>query len=150
MILLHIPDPGLEGSEKAGNSKKSHSINDVKNYSSSAGKPKFKFKNSGCFGCGNKHDSSATCPATHARCTYCMKTARHFQKACTKKRLKQVHEIAQIPQCQGQEIHLHNDDEETSDSSNINNSSIELSQKIGPIERSSEFDWVRSSSISTK
>ena len=37
-----------------------------------------------------------------------------------KKRLKQVHEIVQSPEYQGQEIHLHNDDEETSDSSSIN------------------------------
>ena len=36
-----------------------------------------------------------------------------------KKRLKQVHEIVQSPEYQGQEIHLHNDDEETSDSSSI-------------------------------
>ena len=34
--------------------------------------------------------------------------------------LKQVHEIVQSPEYQGQEIHLHNDDEETSDSSSIN------------------------------
>ena len=37
-----------------------------------------------------------------------------------KKSLKQVHEIVQSPEYQGQEIHLHNDDEETSDSSSIN------------------------------
>ena len=37
-----------------------------------------------------------------------------------KKRLKQVHEIVQSPEYQGQEINLHNDDEETSDSLSIN------------------------------
>ena len=36
-----------------------------------------------------------------------------------KKRLKQVHEIVQSPQYQGQEIHLQGDDRETSDSSSI-------------------------------
>ena len=38
-----------------------------------------------------------------------------------KKRLKNVHDIVQSPEYQGQEIHLHNDYEETSDSSSINN-----------------------------
>ena len=37
-----------------------------------------------------------------------------------KKRLKQVYEIVKSPEYQGHEIHLHNDDEETSDSSSIN------------------------------
>ena len=37
-----------------------------------------------------------------------------------KKRLKQVHEIVQSPEYQGQKINLHNDDEETSDSLSIN------------------------------
>ena len=109
----------FKDSKQASSSKKSHSRNDFKHYSSSSSKPKFKFKISGCFRCGNKHDSGATCPATHAKCTYCMKTG-NFQKVCVKKRLKQVHEIVQSPEYQGQEIHLHNDDEETSDSSSIN------------------------------
>jgi len=108
----------FEGLEPAGNSKRGHSKNDFKN-SSSASKPRFKFKINGCFRCGNKHDSSATCPATHAKCTYCKETG-HFQKVCMKKRLKQVHEIVQNPEYQGQEIHLLNDNKETSDSSSTN------------------------------
>ena len=103
----------FEGSEQAGNSKTGHPQNDFKNYSSSASKPKFKFKSNGRFRCGTKHDSSATCPATHAKCTYCKKTGQ-FQKVCMKKRLKPVHEIVQNPEYQGHEIHLHNDNEETS------------------------------------
>lgn len=79
-------------------------------------KPKFKFKFKGCFRCGNKHDIDATCPAMHVKCLYCKNTG-HLQKVCIKKRLKQVHEIVQSPEYQGQEIHLHDDDEVTSDSS---------------------------------
>ena len=37
-----------------------------------------------------------------------------------KKRLKQVHEIEQSPEYKGQEIHLYDDSEETSDSSSVN------------------------------
>ncbi len=37
-----------------------------------------------------------------------------------KKRLKQVNEIVQSPEYQGQEIHLHDDSEETNDSSSVN------------------------------
>ena len=55
----------FKGSEPAGNSKRGHSKNDFKNYSSSASKPNFNFKINGCFRCGTKHDSSATCPATY-------------------------------------------------------------------------------------
>ena len=108
----------FEGSRKANNSKHTYPGNDPKHRSPSSNKPKFKFKFSGCFRCGNKHDSDATCPATHAKCAYCKKTG-HFQKVCMKKRLKQVHEIVQSPQYQGQEIHLQGDDGETSDSSSI-------------------------------
>lgn len=48
------------------------------------------------------------------------KNTGHLQKVYMKKRLKQVHEIVQSPEDQGQEIHLHDDDEVTSDSSSTN------------------------------
>ena len=108
-----------EGSKSTSSSTKGYSGSVPKHYSSSASKPKFKFKFSSCFRCGNKHDSDASCPATHAKCLYCKKTM-HFQKVCMKKRLKQVHEIVQSPEYKGQEIHLHDDSEETSDSSSVN------------------------------
>ena len=97
-------------SRQAGSSKHNHSNNDFKYQRPSTHKPKLQFKFSGCFTCGNKHNSDATCPATHAKCLYCKRTG-HFQKVCIKKRLKQVHNIVQNPQYQGQEMN------ETSDSS---------------------------------
>ena len=50
-----------------------------------------------------------------------------------KKRLKQVHEIVQSPDYLGQEIHLHNDDEETSDSSSINSCEEDEGSNSEPI-----------------
>ena len=118
----------FESSEQASSSKKSHS----KHYSSSASKPKFIFKISGCLRRGNKHDSDATCPATHAKCTYSKKTG-HFRRVCMKRRLKQVHEIVQSPEYQDQEIHLHNDNEETSDFSSIHSCDKDEGSNSGPV-----------------
>ena len=50
-----------------------------------------------------------------------------------KKLLKQVHDIVQSPEYQGQEIHLHNDAEESSDSSNINSCDVDEESDSEPI-----------------
>ena len=50
-----------------------------------------------------------------------------------KKLLKQVHDIVQSPEYQGQEIHLHNDDEESSDSSSINSCDVDEESDSEPI-----------------
>ena len=106
----------LIASKQPSSTKMTRSSNTFKPHGSSTSKPKFKFKYSGCFRCGNKHDVDATCPAIHAKCQYCKKVG-HFQKVCMKKRLKQVNEIVQSPDYSGQDIHLHDDGEdETSDS----------------------------------
>ena len=68
----------------------------------------------------------------HAKCSYCKKTGR-FQKVCIKKRLKQVHEIVQSPQYQGQEIHLYDHDEETRDSSSTSSSDEDKRSDPEPI-----------------
>ena len=122
----------FEGSRQAGSSKHSRSNNEFKHRSPSTSKPRLKFKLTGCFRCGNKHSSDATCPATHAKCSYCKKTG-HFQKVCIKKRLKQVHEIVQSPEYQGQEIHLNDHDEETSDSSSTSSSDEDEGSDLEPI-----------------
>ena len=122
----------FEGSRQAGSSKHSHSNNEFKDRSPSTSKPRLKFKLPGCFRCGNKHSSDATCPATHAKCSYWKKTG-HFQKVCIKKRLKQVHEIVQSPQYQVQEIHLLDHDEETSDSSSTSSSDEDEESDPEPI-----------------
>ncbi|KAL9975407.1 hypothetical protein ACROYT_G012565 [Oculina patagonica] len=56
----------------------------------------------------------------HARLRMLSACTARKQKVCMKKHLKQVHEIVQSPEYQGQEIHLHDDSEETSDSSSVN------------------------------
>ena len=122
----------FEGSRQAGSSKHSRSNNEFKHRNPSTSKPRLKFKFTGCFRCGNKHSSDATCPATHAKCSYCKKTG-HSQKVCIKKRLQQVHEIVQSPQYQGQEIHLYDHDEETSDSSSTSSSDEDEGNDPEPI-----------------
>ena len=92
---------------QSNSTKKTRSSNAFKSRGSSTSKPNFKFRYSGCFRCGNKHDVDATCPAIHAKRQYCKKVGR----------LKQVNEIVQSPDYNGQDIHLHDDGEdETSDS----------------------------------
>ena len=50
-----------------------------------------------------------------------------------KKHLKQVHEIIQSPQSQGQEIHLHGDDGQTSDSSSVSSCNEDGASDSEPI-----------------
>jgi len=105
---------------------------------------KFNFKINGCFRCGNKHDKSATCPAMHQKCKYCGKIG-HFARVCIAKRTKEVQEIVNNPDYQGQDIHLQEVDstfscdyevDDTSDTEPINVfiGSIDSERKIDSIE----------------
>ena len=69
---------------------------------------KFNFKINGCFRCGNKHDKTIQCPALNQVCSYCKKTG-HFSRVCMARRTKEVQEIVENPNYQGQDIHLNND-----------------------------------------
>lgn len=93
---------------------------------------KFKFKHDGCFRCGNKHEQSAACPATHAKCKYCRKLG-HFEKVCMKKRSKQVNEIVQSTDYQGQDIFLRINDSESEDSSSEHSYDDDTSSDTEPI-----------------
>ena len=70
---------------------------------------KFKFKYSGCFRCGGNPERQAPCPAVNATCRFCRKKG-HFLKACMKRNVKQLHEIVDSPNYEGQDIHLRPDD----------------------------------------
>ena len=63
----------LIASKQPSSTKMTRLSNAFKPHGSSTSKPKFKFKYSGCFICGNKHDVDATCPAIHAKYHYCKK-----------------------------------------------------------------------------
>ena len=56
-----------QDSKRPSISRKTQLNNHSKHPGPCTSKPKFKFRYSGCFKCGNKHNMDTTCPAIHAK-----------------------------------------------------------------------------------
>ena len=103
----------------------------------------FKFNYSGCFRCGGNHERQAPCPALNATCRFCRKKG-HFLKACMMKNVKQLHEIVDSPDYEGQGIQLRPDD---CAEFAVNNFTYE---EDGPRDREAMMITVILSSVSTE